>query len=107
MKEEITGDQIVANSSNQHFLTVVQQVLTNINSETISIFNHIEGTPFPCYLNPTNVVEINTILNNLKDNKSTGVDGIPSEVLKASSTVISPILVKLIFLRNRGNFQIV
>ena len=46
----------------------------------------------------TNVVEINAILKNFKDNKSTGVDGILSEALKASSTAISSILVKLIIL---------
>ena len=103
--EEITDDQRVANSFNQHYLTVGQQALTNINSETPSIFHRIERTPFSCYLNPANVVEISTILENLKDNKSTGVDGIPSEVLKASSTVISPPLVKLIDLSmQQGKF---
>ena len=103
--EEITDDQRVANSFNQHFLTVGQQALTNINSEKSSIFHRIERTPFSCYLNPTNVVEISTILENLKDNKSTGVDGIPSEVLKASSTVIGPPLVKLINLSmQQGKF---
>ena len=103
--EEITDDQRVANSFNQHFLTVGQQALTNINSEKSSIFHRIERTPFSCYLNPTNVVEISTILENLKDNKSTSVDGIPSEVLKASSIVISPPLVKLInFSMQQGKF---
>ena len=52
------------------------------------------------------MVEINTMLQNLKDNKSTGVVGIPSEALKASNTVVSPILVKLINLfMEQGKFS--
>ena len=53
-------------------------------------------TPFSCYCKRTTLNEVLSILKSLKENKSVGPDGIPSEVLKISSSVIGPYLVQLV-----------
>ena len=53
-------------------------------------------TPFSCYCKRTTLNEVLSILNSLKENKSVGTYGIPSEVLKISSSVIGPYLVQLV-----------
>ena len=59
--------------------------------------NHIEMKPFiHDYCKRTTLNEVLSVLKSLKENNSVGPDGIPSEVLKVSSSVIGPYLVRLV-----------
>ena len=53
-------------------------------------------TPFSCYFKRTTLNEVLSILKSLKENKSVGPDGIPSEVLKIGSSVSGTYLVPLV-----------
>ena len=48
------------------------------------------------YLEPTDVYEVTDITSSLNPDKSTGVDGIPTQLIKAAKHVLSPYLLKLI-----------
>ena len=95
-KKEINKDSEIAESFNEHFTTVGAKLLSELQQDQINDLNHIEMTPFSCYCKRTTLNEVLSILKILKENKSVGPDGIPSEVLKISSSVIGPYLVQLI-----------
>ena len=53
-------------------------------------------TPFSCYCKRTTWNEVLSILKSLNENKSVGPDSLPFEMLKISSSVIGPFLVRLV-----------
>ena len=95
-KKEINKDSEIAESFNEHFTTVGAKLLSELQQDQINDLNHIEMTPFSCYCKRTTLNEVLSILKSLKENKSVGPDGIPSEVLKISSSVIGRYLVQLV-----------
>ena len=90
VKKEINKDSEIAESFNEHFIPVGAKLLSELQQDQINDLNHIEMTPFSCYFKRTTLNEVLSILKSLKENKSVGPDGIPSEVLKISSSVIGP-----------------
>ena len=93
VNKEINKDSEIAERFNEHLTTVGAKLLSELQQDQINDLNHTEMTPFSCYCKRTTLNEVLSILKSLKENKSDGPDGIPSEVLKINSSVIGPYLV--------------
>jgi len=90
----ITNQQLIANSFNNHFLTVTDKITSNIKNDRISLnFNNPihclhKNFNLPCSnmkLKYTSPKEVEKMIKSLKSKNSHGYDRIPMKILKVST----------------------
>jgi hypothetical protein len=104
----ITNQQLIANSFNNHFLTVADKISSSITNDKTSLNRNNpirclhKNFKLPCsnikrkYKTPK---EIQKIIKSLKSKNSNGYDGIPMKILKVSIPFITS---PLTYIRNKS-----
>ena len=83
---QLTSDSLaIANYFNNHFASIASKLVDNL-LPSLHNFREYLGTSSAdsMYLNPTSLLEIKNILLELKSTSSSGIDEIPSSVLKST-----------------------
>ena len=96
----ITDSTLIAESLNNYFINIGPQLASDIssyeepdndlNNENVSGVRLSQNTSF--HFSQIEIHNVYSILNNLKANKSTGLDKIPAKILKLSAEIIAPSL---------------
>ena len=96
----ITDSTLIAESLNNYFINIGPQLANDIsfyeesdndlNNENVSGARLSQNTSF--HFSQIEIHNVYSILNNLKANKSTGLDKIPAKILKLSAEIIAPSL---------------
>ena len=96
----ITDSTLIAESLNNYFINIGPQLASDIssyeepdndlNDENVSGARLSQNTSF--HFSQIEIHNVYSILNNLKANKSTGLDKIPAKILKLSAEIIAPSL---------------
>ena len=96
----ITDSTLIAESLNNYFINIGPQLASDIssyeepdndlNNENVSGARLSQNTSF--HFTQSEIHNVYSILNNLKANKSTGLDKIPAKILKLSAEIIAPSL---------------
>ena len=99
----ITDPVKVAETMNTFFVTVADNIGTNLEQEDLtnhpsilSIKNQQLGKPQTFEFGHITTGQIEKIISNLNSKKATGPDQIPLKLLKMSKTLITPILTSMI-----------
>ena len=92
--KKVESEWMIANKLNDHFADIGQSLSSKIEDSASLAFNF--NSTFSMWLKKTNVREVQQIINELENKTSLGVDDVSNVVLKISSKVICPILVKFI-----------
>lgn len=89
---QITSPVKVAECFNDYFVNTVNflNILKPIKNVTVSL-----SKPRLSDFEPMSNEELISLINSLNNNKSCGWDGIPIQLLKASATIIGPVLCKI------------
>ena len=88
----------VANGLNKHFNSIGQKMANKFpksNEKGYKAVEKIERTLESIYLRRTSIEEIEKMIDKLKSNKAPGIDGISNHIIKSSTKIVSPILMKL------------
>ena len=86
----------IANSLNKHFNSIGHKLASKIKPVSKeNIVNLPEPPENSIYMFKTSEEEIRKLIDNLKSNKATGLDGINSYIIKISAITIIPTLVLL------------
>ena len=98
--DAITDSTLIAESLNNYFINIGPQLASDIsfyeepdndlNNENVSGARLSQNTSF--HFSQIEIHNVYSILNNLKANKSTGLDKIPAKILKLSAEIIAPSL---------------
>ena len=96
----ITDSTLIAESLNNYFINIGPQLASDtsfyeepdndLNNENVSGARLSQNTSF--HFSQIEIHNVYSILNNLKANKSTGLDKIPAKILKLSAEIIAPSL---------------
>ena len=96
----ITDSTLIAESLNNYFINIGPQLASDIsfyeepdndlNNENVSGARLSQNTSF--HFSQIEIHNVYSILDNLKANKSTGLDKIPAKILKLSAEIIAPSL---------------
>ena len=90
------SDEDNSNCLNRHFSTIAKNMASEFsnNSDAIEYLKHV-STQASVFLSSTDSAELLDILKNLDPKKSCGFDSISNRVLKETSFIIAPYLVRL------------
>ena len=95
---KLRDPKIIANSLNEHFSTIGKDMASKFMSNT-NLKNPLDYISVDIkdelFLTPTTPSEISKLIKKLVINKSCGYDSISNKILKFSSTVITPYIVRL------------
>ena len=94
---KVTEPQIIADSFNNFFCEIGERLANNFSNQNNNDYKKFLNEPAPqsIFLYNTNVTEIINIVRNLKNNNSTGHDGISLKFMKLSLPILAPALVKI------------
>ena len=83
------------NQRSERWRSYFQDLLNHPNTTSPQLSLQSDPT-YECNVAPPTLAEVEAIINKLKNNKSPGADGIPSEVFKYCSTVLAPWLLNIL-----------
>lgn len=93
----VTDSKVIATEFNKYFSTVGENICNSFHGTDFNSYRKYlpDSLPNSLFLNPVSSSEIRGFIMSLK-NKKCNIDTIPVSVLKSLSTIISPIISKLI-----------
>ena len=92
----ITDPSEIANTFNDYFSSIGETLQSKIHSSYLHFSKYLSNPNIHSFfLSPTNKTEVMNLISNLKNNKASGPNSIPTTVLKDLSNDISDILCKL------------
>ena len=95
--KEITTDHDIAEGFNKYFANIGSHLASSIPSVNCNIKDFLPSSiPNSLYLSPVDCIETRSIINSLKNKTSSGVDEIPTSVIKFANEFIAIPLTKLI-----------
>ena len=96
--EETDDPQKIAHALNSYFVNIGPQLANCVGASSYNYDHYLKGRPLRSsfFLGPTDEWEIETVVSRFKNKKSKGPDRIPMQILKNSSSALSPILAPLI-----------
>lgn len=81
--------QTSINNVNSFFANLGQTLASNFDSSSDQALSYSSPSPNTFVLLPTDEFEIETLIDNLRGDCATGIDGIPSEVIKKSKCALT------------------
>ena len=92
----IENKETIANSFNEYFSTIGSNIANSIDNRLLNHRDYLTGSyPQSMFFGPSTPHQINYIIKHLK-NKKSGIDNIPTIILKSISDILSPPISKLI-----------
>jgi len=94
----VTNDPlIIVNEFNKYFVNIGPSLANKIPVTNNSVYDYLPPSkPASMALYPTDESEVFNLISNLKNVTSSGIDDIPTNIVKFASKYILPTLVKLI-----------
>ena len=90
---EITDKKQVAERCNEHFVSIVQKLASDIeNTDAHSPTTHMKSVEAKSSFKPISVPQVIRIIKKLLNSKATGIHGIPNKTLKETADIIGPSL---------------
>jgi len=95
--DKVTEPQIIADSFNNFFCEIGERLASNFSNQNNNDYKQYLHEPASqsIFLFNTNVTEIINTVRNLKNNNSTGHDGISLKFMKLTLPILAPALVKI------------
>ena len=89
--KSVHGPAEIADAFNEHFSTVAEDISTNLQTSIVNFEDFLSKIDIrnPFYLQEVNHDDIFKLINKLNTSKATGIDNIPTKLLRICADLIS------------------